>query len=206
MFPSSFIVTHSQLESSPFPNDVASSQQLADVFPALHNSSPVFPETPSFFCLHSIFVEPVCLLSSCRLPRVNLCLLKAACITSLAERVMSRAWICPHFDHLFEVSSQRSWQYSRCFFPPESKFPLLSDFISPSLENIFFTDSSLLWYCDLAISSLEADLSWVNCTADIMGSLCVYLIIQASDYWKAHTFIPDCMCSYSPVSCLKITL
>lgn len=96
--------SHATLKLS-FPGDVASSQQFADVFPSSHNTSPVFPWTPSFFvvCV-SIFVQALNQSYSFATPLcTRLCLLMPVCVASVAERVMSWTRVCPHFDHLLEV-------------------------------------------------------------------------------------------------------
>lgn len=98
------------------------------------------------------------------------------------QRVTSRARIRPHFDHVHEQTSAKSCERAstlgsgRVFFfsgvnfrfSPISSAALSKDFF------LFYAISPFFQCCDLAISSLEAHLSFVNGTADIMGSLCVY--------------------------------
>lgn len=201
--------SHTTLKLS-FPNDVASSQQFADVFLSSHNTSPVFPELPLFF----LFAFPYLYKLKISLIRLQpplctrRCLLKPECVKSAAEGVMSWTRVCPHFDHLLEVKCCE-WE-QLCYFPPLSKFLLFSDFIQHSEKYFLCTVSPLFWYSDLPISFLEAHLSWVNGTTDIMGSLCVNLVLLP--FWgpvitgKTHTLNPDWMlwCS-SAFLCWKIT-
>lgn len=72
------------------------------------------------------------------------------------------------------ASGQPSWQCLYVFL--ESRFPVFSDFITLPRKSLSYT---IIHCCDVAISSMEAHLSLVHSTADIMGSLCVYLLILA---------------------------
>lgn len=194
------------------------SQQFADAFLSLLGKNTVFRWKSPLLLSPPLICSPdhsVCLLCFCPRP-LHLCLLKACryCISGLYMwTAVSQTTCChiltpppppPSLRGAPEVmSGQRSWQSLYVFL--ESRFPLFSDFITPTLRSLSYTISHC---CDVAISSMEAHLSWVHSTADIMGSLCVYLLILApKGLWLlkkktlirpwldflilSHVFLPD---------------
>lgn len=168
------------------------SQQFADVFPCytieiqfslklplvLCFCTPIFAQplnhaSPVYFFAVLVRGPPVCVYYSLRVLR------------QLPEKVeghvpdlnLSTCWLCSGTEECTEMWVGNTLGTGCVFFFTKVNFR----FSQIAAATLFLHRQPPYQCCDFEISFLEAHLSWVNGTADIMGSLCEYAPLNPSE-------------------------